>query len=125
MYIFTAGYGVPTGACDEFGSRIACIFQKGGKAAQESAFDAIHDTEAFIAANDDIIAVVFRGTKEVSDWATNLNLRTRDCPPEWVGAGILHEVRLLHVYYHSSLRANGRKLRVRNELYIKLLNEMK
>lgn len=49
----------------------------------ESILDAIHDTEAFVAANDDMIVVVFRGTSELTDWATNLNVRTRKIPTDW------------------------------------------
>lgn len=48
-----------------------------------SIFDAIQDTEAFVVANDDLIMVVFRGTHERTDWATNLTFRTKNIPPEW------------------------------------------
>eukprot|EP00903_Cladosiphon_okamuranus_P008420 g8094.t1 len=34
--------------------------------------DMIQDTQGFIAANDDVILVVFRGTQEIIDWVTNL-----------------------------------------------------
>ncbi|CAM9523149.1 unnamed protein product, partial [Ascophyllum nodosum] len=67
-----------------------------GKKAQESLFDAIQDTEAFVAANDDMIAVVFRGTQEKSDWVTNLKLVQRSCPIEWnppITKGGIHEAR--------------------------------
>lgn len=50
---------------------------------RESAFDAIHDTQAFIVANDELILVVFRGTRESVDWVTNLNLRLKATPVEW------------------------------------------
>lgn len=46
-------------------------------------FDAIQDTEAFVAANDDVILVVFRGTSELTDWVTNLSFRTRNIPSAW------------------------------------------
>ncbi|CAM9414270.1 unnamed protein product, partial [Laminaria digitata] len=49
----------------------------------KSLFDAIHDTEAFVVANDDVILVVFRGTKELTDWITNLSIRTRNIPKSW------------------------------------------
>eukprot|EP00752_Nemacystus_decipiens_P002420 g2281.t1 len=63
-----------------------------GEDAKKSPFDAIHDTEAFIAANDDMVVVVFRGTKEQEDWATNLNLRRRDLPETWGSdPGAVHE----------------------------------
>ncbi|CAN0480582.1 unnamed protein product, partial [Scytosiphon promiscuus] len=34
--------------------------------------DGVEDTEAFVAANDSMILVVFRGTSEGADWVTNL-----------------------------------------------------
>ncbi|CAM9599499.1 unnamed protein product, partial [Laminaria digitata] len=52
---------------------------EGGEEARKFPFDAIHDTEAFVAANDDIIAVVFRGTKTIDNWYTNLMVSTRKC----------------------------------------------
>ena len=45
--------------------------------------DAIQDTEAFVAANDDVLLVVFRGTKELTDWTTNLKFGLRSAPEEW------------------------------------------
>lgn len=75
-----------------FNLYLPCV--KAGDDAKESPFDAIHDTEAFVAANDDMVAVVFRGTKEKADWAANLNACRRDCPESWGGdPGALHEVR--------------------------------
>ncbi|CAM9248043.1 unnamed protein product [Scytosiphon promiscuus] len=65
-----------------------------GEDAKKSTFDAIHDTEAFVCANDDMIAVVFRGTKERADWAANLNAWKRDCPTAWGSpnpSGAMHE----------------------------------
>lgn len=48
-----------------------------------SIFDAIQDTEAFVTVNDESIMVVFRGTTEMTDWATNLNAMPRRVPEEW------------------------------------------
>ncbi|CAN0223723.1 unnamed protein product [Ectocarpus sp. 6 AP-2014] len=65
-----------------------------GKAAKKSSFDAIQDTEAFVTANDDMIAVVFRGTKELTDWATNIDMILRDCAEQWEApdaVGSVHE----------------------------------
>ena len=56
--------------------------------------DAVQDTEAYLVANDDVIIVVFRGTLESADWATNLKIVTRDAPVAW-GLSIncnVHEV---------------------------------
>lgn len=46
-------------------------------------FDAIEDTESFVAANDDMIMVVFRGTQEATDWVTNLDIVERPVPESW------------------------------------------
>ncbi|CAN0311378.1 unnamed protein product [Pylaiella littoralis] len=54
-----------------------------GEDARKSSFDAIHDTEAFVAANDDMIVVVFRGTKEFPDWVANLKAWARSCSKAW------------------------------------------
>ena len=71
-----------------------------------SLFDAIQDTEAYVAANDDVILVVFRGTKELTDWATNLSIRTRNIPKAW-GFGDedcdVHKVRM-----YANTRWNAR-----------------
>ena len=48
-----------------------------------SILDAIQDTEAYLVANDDVIIVVFRGSLEPADWATNLKIVTRDAPVAW------------------------------------------
>ena len=48
-----------------------------------SILDKVHDTEAYLIANDDVIIVVFRGTLESADWATNLKIVTRDAPEAW------------------------------------------
>ncbi|CAN0092157.1 unnamed protein product, partial [Ectocarpus fasciculatus] len=64
------------------------------KAAKRSVFDNIEDTEAFVAANDDLIAVVFRGTKEMTDWATNIDMNPRACAEVWgapAAPGDVHE----------------------------------
>lgn len=45
--------------------------------------DEIHDTEAFVAANDDTIVVAFRGSSELTDWVTNLSILAREVPPTW------------------------------------------
>lgn len=71
------------------------VCYEAGEEANKEYFDAIHDTEAFVVANDDVIAVVFRGTKEMADWATNLRVRWRRCPSEWnlpSSEGSMHEV---------------------------------
>lgn len=71
-------------------------FFKAGEEARKSGFDAIHDTQAFVAANDDMIAVVFRGTKEAQDWFTNFASSQRDCPETWgvpIPGCTLHEAR--------------------------------
>ena len=46
-------------------------------------------------ADDESIMVVFRGTQEMTDWATNLKFMTRRVPDDWglVGEGCdVHEV---------------------------------
>lgn len=48
-----------------------------------SVLDAVQDTEAFVAANDDALLVVFRGTKELTDWTTNLKFALRSAPGAW------------------------------------------
>lgn len=64
----------------------------------KSLFDAIHDTEAFVTANDEVILVVFRGTSELTDWVTNLSFRPRNIPAAW-GFGAedcdVHQVRFV------------------------------
>ncbi|CAM9097534.1 unnamed protein product [Scytosiphon promiscuus] len=56
---------------------------EGGKPGRKNPFSKVHDTDAFIAANDDMIAVVFRGTKGIDDWYTNAMFQPKKCPPEW------------------------------------------
>lgn len=70
-----------------------------------SIFDAIQDTEAFVTANDESIMLVFRGTQEMTDWATNLNAIRRRVPEEWGLAGEgcdVHQVRPAR--YSSNLK---------------------
>ena len=79
---------------DLFSAPCIRTYVQAGEEAKKYPFDAIHDTEAFVAANDDIVAVVFRGTKEKADWAANLNAQRRECPETWgADSGALHEVR--------------------------------
>lgn len=59
-------------------------------------FDAIQDTEAFVAANDDVVVAVFRGTMELVDWCTNLDFMPRRVEETWglEGEGCdVHQVR--------------------------------
>eukprot|EP00903_Cladosiphon_okamuranus_P009618 g9154.t1 len=58
-------------------------FEADDEVANASTFDAIHDTEAFVAANDEAIMAVFRGSKGGRDWLTNLSILPRDIPQEW------------------------------------------
>lgn len=51
--------------------------------APQKVLSTVHDTQAFVAANDDMIIVVFRGTKEGVDWVTNLVYSHRECPETW------------------------------------------
>lgn len=63
-----------------------------------SIWDRIQDTEAFVAANDDVILVVFRGSSELTDWTTNFNLARRLVPSDWGLDGLgcdVHQVLLL------------------------------
>eukprot|EP00904_Undaria_pinnatifida_P008931 jgi/Undpi1/5168/HiC_scaffold_19.g08519.m1 len=67
---------------------------EGGKEASKTYFDDIHETEAFIASNDDMIADVFRGSNGSSDWITNFKISWRACPAEWnlpSPGGYIHE----------------------------------
>ncbi|CAM9387975.1 unnamed protein product [Hapterophycus canaliculatus] len=48
-----------------------------------SILDAIQDTEAFVAANDEVLLVVFRGTQELTDWTTNMRIVPRSAPRDW------------------------------------------
>lgn len=50
-----------------------------------------------MAANDQILLVVFRGTKELTDWTTNLKFALRSAPQEWgIEEGCdLHRVRMI------------------------------
>lgn len=71
--------------------------QKGGEEARKNPFDNVQDTDAYVAASDDIIAVVFRGTMGIYDWYTNTMLKPKKCPSEWgvpSPGGAVHSVRL-------------------------------
>lgn len=64
------------------------------KISSKSILDAVHDTQAFVVANDTTVVVVFRGTLELTDWVTNLKIISKAAPAEW-GIGQhcdLHEV---------------------------------
>ena len=50
---------------------------------EKSLFDAVEDTEAFVAANDDMVMAVFRGTMELTDWTTNLDFLPTRVPESW------------------------------------------
>ncbi|CAN0366380.1 unnamed protein product [Pylaiella littoralis] len=56
---------------------------EGGEEARKNPFDNVQDTDAYVAASDDIIAVVFRGTMGIYDWYTNTMLKPKKCPSEW------------------------------------------
>lgn len=71
--------------------------QANDEVVDQSRFDAIHDTEAFVAVNDGAIVVVFRGSGGGSDWLTNFSVLPRDVPKDWkleTTEGDLHRVRL-------------------------------
>lgn len=61
-----------------------CNMQADPAVSSRSLLDEIADTEALVAANDDMIMAVFRGTSEFGpDWATNLKLVPSPEPNEW------------------------------------------
>lgn len=64
-----------------------------------SMLDAVHDTEAFVAANDSMLLVVFRGTFELTDWTTNLRMFPRRVPMGW---NIKEQGCDLHMVIYSS-----------------------
>lgn len=71
--------------------------KKGGEEARKNPFGNLHDTDAFVAASDDMIAVVFRGTMGIADWYTNAKVKPKKCPQEWrvpPPGGTVHTVRL-------------------------------
>lgn len=63
------------------------FFQSGpagrGDSLLEIARERIQDTEGFIAANDDVLLLVFRGTSELIDWLTNFRGLPRVVPTTW------------------------------------------
>lgn len=93
----------PSPALDVFG------LQKAPKEeSSERYFDAIQDTEAYVAANDDVIIAVFRGTSELSDWATNIEIIPRRVDESWglKGEGCdVHMVRTARVTTGALIRA--------------------
>ncbi|CAN0313119.1 unnamed protein product [Ectocarpus sp. 6 AP-2014] len=58
-------------------------FEANDEVVDKSTFDAIHDTEAFVAVNDGAIVVAFRGSSGGSDWLTNFSILPRDVPKDW------------------------------------------
>lgn len=62
---------------------IFCCVKAPKKASERSIFDAVEDTEAFVAANDDVVMAVFRGTMELTDWTTNLDFLPTRVPESW------------------------------------------
>ena len=66
-------------------------------------FDAIQDTQAFVAANDDMIMAVFRGTSGLTDWATNLSFSTRNVSTEWGFSEQDYDVHRVSVYSRAYL----------------------
>lgn len=72
-------------------------------------FDAIQDTEAFVAANDESIVLVFRGTSELTDWATNLNFTRRRVPKEWGLSGEGCDVHAVSMDDYAALNLKPRE----------------
>ncbi|CAM9248116.1 unnamed protein product [Scytosiphon promiscuus] len=70
------GSGVSAGKMFEW-------FEASDEVASATTFDAIHDTEAFVAANDEAVIVTFRGSKGRRDWLTNLSILLRSIPENW------------------------------------------
>ncbi|CAM9839983.1 unnamed protein product [Ectocarpus sp. 4 AP-2014] len=58
-------------------------FEANDEVVDKSTFDAIHDTEAFVAVNDGAIVVAFRGSSGGRDWLTNFSILPRDVPKDW------------------------------------------
>eukprot|EP00903_Cladosiphon_okamuranus_P006675 g6516.t1 len=79
-------------------------------AVTRSPFSQINDTQAAIAATEDYIAVVFRGTQEGADWWTNLKFLHRHFPSlgrvhegfsegldtVWIGEGMLDKLKEMY-----------------------------
>lgn len=55
-------------------------------------FDKLEDTECFVAANDEVLMLVFRGTSTLADWATDLKLTQIPPPASWGVQGGIHKV---------------------------------
>lgn len=58
--------------------------------------DPTQDTEAYVAANEDVVLAVFRGTSEAADWITNLEIIPRNVDDSWSfegDGGFVHMVR--------------------------------
>lgn len=68
--------------CFSFFSCRACVPPAEAKADKAfsnfSILGAVCETKAFVAANDDMIMVVFRGTRESTDWAPAAHIHPRD-----------------------------------------------
>lgn len=74
---------------------MSCFVKAPKKASERSIFDAVEDTEAFVAADDDVVMAVFRGTMELTDWTTNLDFLPTRVAESWglTGEGCdVHEV---------------------------------
>lgn len=86
--------------------------------------DDIEDTEGFIAASDDIVMVVFRGTfggTEENDWPTNLKAVPRDVPESWdVEGGAVHLVRSQSRLYLDSGQKLGTNIGMLRQCHISL-----
>lgn len=59
------------------------LIQADEELARAHYFDEMDDTEGFVAANDEAVVVVFRGTKEAIDWSTNVRVLGRRVPETW------------------------------------------
>ena len=54
---------------------------------QSCRFFSKNKTECFVASNEEIVVVSFRGTQQLNDWLTNLNIATKSTPHGWVHRG--------------------------------------
>lgn len=50
---------------------------------KKALMDNVHDTEAYVAARDDLLIVAFRGTQQKADWVTSFSFSQTDAPDEW------------------------------------------